>query len=62
MGYFSGRGLAQNCLESIHVVEQLLLAMISSILTFDVDLIFGALICYFWGRVMAQKLILGLIM
>ena len=51
MDYFGvGVGL-KNFFGSTDVVEQLLFSIVSSILTFDFDfLLFGALMCNFWGQ------------
>ena len=55
MGYFWGQGRVQNRLGSTHEVERLLFSMFSSILTYDLDLIWGSFFT-FWGP---TELILG---
>ena len=40
--------VSETALRSIYVVEQLLFSIVPSILTFDVDLIFGSFLT-FWG-------------
>ena len=47
-GYFGSVGKAQTVLRSTHLVEQLSLSMLPSILTFDFDLVLGSFLT-FWG-------------
>ena len=59
---------SKTVLGSTHVVDQLLFSIVSSILTFDFDLMLGsfltfsALLGYFWAWHRAQKLFWGLLM
>ena len=48
IGYFEGGGQVQIVLGSTHIVQQLLLSLFPSSLTFDFDLILG-LFWTFWG-------------
>ena len=66
IGLFLGVGIGfKTALGSIHVVEQLSISIVPSILTFDLIfgyffLLFGALIGYFLGQGRVEKLFRGL--
>ena len=57
MGYFLGSGyISRTVLGSTHVVEKLFFSILTSILTFEFDMVFGSFF-NFWGH---NGLILGL--